>query len=176
MGRDICILVGSIRDDSYSLKIAGILAAKLAANGHRPTIVDPRILKLGIPHHPDERNTGEVSSSLQQLIVASTSVIFITPEYDGSYSAVSKILVEHLGYPSALCGKPVSIVGVATGRIGAHRAIEHLRAVLLHIGAIVYPPCLSFAEVHKHFTNTGTPDPKLEQILSQHAADFAAFF
>lgn len=175
MGRDICILVGSIRDDSHSLKIARILAAKLTASGDQPLIIDPRVIKPDIPHHPDEKNTKAVSDSLQTLIKKSAGIIFITPEYDGSYSAVSKVLIEHLGYPSALIGKATSIVGVATGRIGAHRAIEHLRSVLLHIGAVVFPQSLSLAEIHQHFSADGAPDPKLDQILSKHASEFAAF-
>lgn len=175
MGQVINILVGSIRDDSHSLKIAHILAAQLAAAGHHPTVIDPRNVKLWIPHHPDEQGTTAIAQALQQQVQKSAGIIFVTPEYDGSYSAVSKILIEHLGYPSALSGKPISVIGVATGRVGAYRAIDHLRAVLMHIGAVVYPPILSFSEVHRQFAVDGSPDAKLEQMLSKHASEFMGF-
>jgi len=173
---EISILVGSIREDSYSLKIAAILATLLQKSGYEVQIVDPRIEKPCIPHHPDAANhSSSFAKEFQARIKKSAGVIFITPEYDGSYSAVAKVLIEYLGYPSALAGSLVSVIGVASGRIGAHRAIDHLRSVLLHIGAVVLPGQLSLAEVHKHFTDDGRPNPQLDETLSKHVTDFVSF-
>lgn len=174
MAAEVCIMVGSIRKDSHSLRIASMLAHLVKKAGNSPVLIDPRTLKLGIPHHPDDQ--GEVAvlaSELQARVKSAAKVIFITPEYDGSYSAVSKIMIEHLGYPSVLAGKPVSVIGVATGRIGAYRAIEHLRGVLLHIGAVVCPTLLSLAEIHK----SAAPEElaELEQKLGRHLEDLMAF-
>jgi chromate reductase len=156
---DLCVMVGSIRADSNSQKIANLLAGIAAASGHSCVVIDPRSLRLGIPHHPDDQGqAAEHANELQALIKKAKSVVFVTPEYDGSYSAVTKVLIEHLGYPSALAGKFISIIGVASGRIGADRAIEHLRGVMMHIGGIVLPNHLSIAEVHKLFAKDGSVD------------------
>ena len=174
MSADICILVGSIRKDSHSLRVAGMLAAMVKKIGKTAEVVDPRTLDFVVPHHPDDDGgSAALAVKLKAQVQAAAKIIFITPEYDGSYSAVSKILIEHLGYPSVLAGKPVSVIGVATGRIGAYRAIEHLRGVLLHIGAYVCPALLSLAEVHKSAVAEETAD--LEQKLSWHLNDLLAF-
>lgn len=163
---DLCVLVGSIRADSYSLRIANLIASIALSAGQVCEVIDPRALKLGIPHHPDDQ--GQATSNagdLQAIIKSTTAVIFVSPEYDGSYSAVSKVLIEHLGYPSALSGKFISIIGVASGRIGADRAIEHLRGVLIHIGGIVLTNYLSIAEVHKMFSPNGDVDRSFANLL-----------
>ncbi len=170
---DLCVLVGSIRADCYSLRIANLIAGIAASAGQSCTVIDPRALKLGIPHHPDGQGQAATNASeLQALIKNAKSTIFISPEYDGSYSAVSKVLIEHLGYPSALSGKFISIIGVASGKIGADRAIEHLRSVLIHIGGIVLPNHISIAEVHKSFSTNGEVDQvfmkKLEKLTAKH--------
>jgi len=78
-------------------------------------------------------------------------VVFSTPEYHGSYASAAKLIIENLRFPSVLAGKPVALVGVAAGQIGAIKALEHLRSVLSHVGAIVLPGPVSIAGVRTVF-------------------------
>lgn len=73
------------------------------------------------------------------------------PEYHGSYSSVIKLVIENLGFPSGLAGKPVALLGIAAGQIGAIKALEHLRSVCSHIGSIVLPGPVSVAGVQDVF-------------------------
>src|SRR5437764_4240327 len=82
-------------------------------------------------------------------------VILATPEYHGSFCAMTKLIIENLGFPSVLAGKPVALVGVAAGRIGAIKALEHLKSVCAHIGAIVVPGAVSVAGVQQVFDAQG---------------------
>ena len=66
-----------------------------------------------------------------------------------------KLLIDNLGFPSALSGKPVALLGVAGGRIGAIKALEHLRSVASHIGALVLPGPVSVARVRTVFDDEG---------------------
>ena len=92
---------------------------------------------------------------MQETVAAATGVILATPEYHGSYSSVMKLLIDNLGFPSALSGKPVALLGVAGGRIGAIKALEHLRSVASHIGALVLPGPVSVARVRTVFDDEG---------------------
>ena len=62
---------------------------------------------------------------------------------------------DNLGYPSALKGRPVALLGVAAGRIGAVKALEHLQSVCLHVGALVLPGYVSVARVRTLFDEEG---------------------
>ena len=78
-------------------------------------------------------------------------MVFSTPEYHGTHSSAAKLIIENLGFPSVLAGKPVALVGVAAGQIGAIKALEHLRSVLSHVGAIVLPGPVSVPGVQNVF-------------------------
>ncbi len=92
---------------------------------------------------------------VQRAVTEATGVLLATPEYHGSYSSVIKLLIENLGFPSALAGKPVALLGVAAGQIGAVKALEHLRGVCSHVGALVLPGSVSVAGVQKLFDEEG---------------------
>lgn len=154
----IAVLIGSVRPASNTAKAAAIVENELrsAAPGVVIDRIDPRALPLAIPGLDSQAAVlGPLEQELRTRVQKSHGVVLVTPEYDGSYSAVLKILIEYLGYPSVLAGKTVTLVGVASGRIGAVRALEHLRGVCLGIGAIVLPSAPSIAAVHHCFDAQG---------------------
>lgn len=104
---------------------------------------------------PGAGEAGESTREMADAVMAATGVILATPEYHGSYSSVLKLVIDNLGYPSNLSGKPVALIGVAAGQIGAVKALEHLRSVCSHVGAIVLPGPASVAGVHKAFDENG---------------------
>lgn len=44
-----------------------------------------------------------------------------------------------MGFPSALKGKAVGLIGVAAGRIGAIKSLEALKGCVSHVGGILVP-------------------------------------
>ena len=114
-------------------------------------VIDPATLSLQV----GGRETTEDAVWMQEQIKAADGVILATPEYHGSYSSVIKLMIENMGFPSTLRGKPVSLLGVASGRIGAIKSLEHLRSVASHVGAIVLPGPLSVASVQSKFDDEG---------------------
>ncbi len=99
-------------------------------------------------------------------------MVLATPEYHGSYSSVIKLVIENLGFPSVMAGKPVALLGVAAGVIGAIKALEHLRSVCSHIGAIVLPGPVSVAGVEKVFDAEGRClDPATEKRIRSVATN-----
>jgi NAD(P)H-dependent FMN reductase len=65
------------------------------------------------------------------------------------------LIIESLGFPSVLKDKPVALVGVAAGRIGAIKSLEQLRGVCAHVGAVVLPTAISIAGVRSAFDASG---------------------
>ena len=74
--------------------------------------------------------------------------------------------IENMGFPSALAGKPVALLGVAAGQIGAIKSLEQLRSVCSHVGAIVLPGPISVARVQEVFDEQGNClDHKVESQI-----------
>lgn len=152
----IAVLLGSVRAASNTAKVVQIVSAELRAKGAQVDVIDPRELTLLFPGLAgQEEACAALEAGLRARVAACAGVVLVTPEYDGSYSAIMKLLLEYLGYPSTLAGKVVTVIGLASGRIGASRAVEHLRAVCLHIGALVLPHSPSLANVHRLFGADG---------------------
>ena len=112
----IVLLCGSVRPGNYTRMAANVVAASLSADPHVSVdLVDPSELDLPPPGLAATSSVTE----LQEAVRGATAVILATPEYHGSFSSVMKLIIENLGFPSVLAGKPVALLGVAGGSIGA---------------------------------------------------------
>lgn len=164
---------GSLRPGSLTRKAMTVLVKDLEEMGVkvRELVVDQESL----PFPGTVQDTG-VSDELQARVAAADGMVIATPEYQGSYSAWTKLVIEHLGYPSVLENKPVALLGVAAGGIGAVKSLEHLRGVLAHIGVHVLPFALSVGGSFKAFDENGEiRDPKLREQFRTQARSFVTF-
>lgn len=152
-GIRIVAISGSVRPGNFTAKALNLVVDEFRQYpGIALELVDPATLDLPLPGRGNESPaTQRVTAAVKEA----TGVVLATPEYHGSYSSVIKLVIENLGFPSVLAGKPVALLGVASGVIGAIKALEHLRSVCSHIGAIVLPGPVSVAEVHKVFDAEG---------------------
>lgn len=148
----VAAVIGSVRQDSYTGKAVALVAEEFAARYPAVdfVVVDPRRLDLKGPGLE-----GGDAERLQEVVGHATGVILATPEYHGSYSSVIKLVIENLGFPSALLKKPVIGLGVAAGAIGAVKALDHLGSVVTHVGGHLLPGSVSVAGVQDAFDQDG---------------------
>ncbi|HJN51324.1 MAG: NAD(P)H-dependent oxidoreductase [Pseudomonadales bacterium] len=152
-GIRIVIIKGSVRPGNYTAMAAELVADEIRKHPDIALdVIDPAELNLQPPGV--ESNDAEVTGFVETVSRA-TGVIFATPEYHGSFSSVMKLAIENLGFPSVLSGKPVALLGVAAGAIGAIKSLEQLRGVCSHVGAIVLPGSVSVAGVQSVFDEGG---------------------
>jgi len=124
----LVIIQGSVREGNYTAKAAALVADELKSrDGVSCQVVDPGQLRLPFP---GQKAPGEDGEKLRMLVSEATGVVLATPEYHGSLSSVMKLVVENLGFPSVLAGKPVALLGVAAGQIGAIKSLEALEAMV----------------------------------------------
>ena len=151
-GIPIVAVLGSVRPDNNTAHALALVVDEFKKHADVSLeIVNPDDFDLPFPG----KGTNSSIDSLQKKIFSARGIILATPEYNGSYSSVIKLIIENLGDPSVLCGKPVVLLGVASGSIGAVKALEHLASVCLNEGAIVLPGFVSVARVHKVFSAQG---------------------
>ena len=149
----IAAVIGSVREGNYTSHAVHLVADEFATSFPAVPfdIVDPRQLHLPPPGSAEDGDAQQVRDVLNQA----TAVVLATPEYHGSYSSVIKLVIENLGFPSGLAGKPVAMLGVAAGRIGAVKSLEHLSSVVTHVGGHVLPGFVSIAAVKDVFDEGG---------------------
>jgi len=117
---------------------------------------------------------------LKAAIAAADGVVFSVPEYNYSIPGGLKNALDWVSRPpdqSPLRGKPVGMVGAASGISGTIRAQTHLRQVIVYSDS----PCLSQPEVlipraRERFDADGQlTDPSTRVLLERFGAAMAAF-
>jgi FMN reductase len=150
---EIVTILGTTRPGNFTAKALALLVDELRQQTRvNVTEINPRGMHLLFPGEPGESKDSQL---LQSAVQRATGVVLATPEYHGSFAAMMKLLIENLGFPSILAGKPVALLGVAAGQIGAIKSLEQLRSVCSHVGAIVLPGPVSIAEVQRLFDESG---------------------
>ena len=152
-GIRIVTVIGTTRPGNFTSKAMALVVDELRKQPNiAVTEIDPASLDLPFPGQ-DKDSSG--SDKMKKAVEGATGIILATPEYHGSFSSVMKLVIENLGFPSVLSGKPVALLGVAAGQIGAIKSLEQLRSVCSHIGAIVLPGPVSVANVQAVFDSEG---------------------
>jgi len=151
-GIHIVAILGSVRPGNFTGKALALVADEIRKREIALHVVDPAKLTLAPPGITPFTADAK---AVQEKVAQATGVILATPEYHGSFSSVIKLLIENLGFPSVLAGKPVALLGVAAGQIGAIKSLEALASVCIHVGAIVLPGAVSVAGVQRLFDSEG---------------------
>jgi NAD(P)H-dependent FMN reductase len=169
----IVAISGTSRPGHFTSRALAVTADELRTRGHAVEVIDARALTLAFPGAP----ATEDAMRLRATLAAAHGVVNATPEYHGTFCAMTKLIIENLGFPSAIAEKPVVLIGVASGRIGAIKALEHLKSVVSHVGALVAPGSVSIAGVQSAFdTETGEcTDGNTERALRAVGVSLLAF-
>jgi chromate reductase len=128
--RTIAVLVGSLRKDSASRKIAKAIAARSPA-GYRYEIVE--IGDLPFFDQDLEAEPPKAWVEFRDKVRPADAVLFVTPEYNRSVPGVLKNAVDVGSRPygqGVLIGKPTAIVSTSAGPLGGFGANHHLRQSL----------------------------------------------
>jgi chromate reductase len=171
---NIVVITASVRPGNYTRMAADLVVDELKKMPDVSVeLIDPATLSLPFPGtNPDAPG----SRTLKEKVSAATGVVLATPEYHGSFSSMMKLVIENLGFPSVLAGKPVGLLGVAAGSIGAIKSLEHLRGVVSHIGAIPLPLPISIPNVQKVFDAQGhILDPVQEKLIRSVGLNLMAY-
>lgn len=170
----IVVIGGSVREDNYTDKALDVLAGALRAHdGVTVGQYRPRAMRIPLA------GCGESSDDVDGLfndVSRADGIVLGTPLYNGSYSCVTKAVIDTLGYPSALTGKPVALVGVAASPFGAEAALRHLHDVCVHICAQVLPEHVNIGNVWEAFDEDGAcVDPAVGESLRRLAGELVEF-
>jgi chromate reductase len=174
--RDIAVIVGSLREDSFSRKTARALAN-----------LSPDRLKLeevGIGDLPlynqdlDPDAAPAAWRAFRERVRGADGVLFVTPEYNRSIPGVLKNAIDVGSRPygkSVWERKPGAVVSVTPGALGAFGANHHLRQACVFLDMpIMAQPEAYLSGAGNFFAEDGKlNDPSLEKLLARFMAAFA---
>lgn len=174
----ILVLNGSNRAGAFSGKVAD--AAVRALSKHEADVTRISFIDYPLPLMDEdlEREQGipDNAMKLARLIAAHDGLFIATPEYNGSIPPLLKNAIDWVSRVSRdgdkplkpYAGKAAALASSSTGTFAGIRAINHLRAVLAHIGIQVVSEQCSVPKAQEAFDDMGRlMDQRVAQNLER---------
>src|ERR1700723_3266399 len=153
---NVVVLPGSLRKESFSLKIANTLA-KMAPASIKLNVVT--LHGISFFNQDLEANPPADWLAFREKIQKSEGVLFVTPEYNRSISGVLKNAIDVGSRPygkSSFLGKPIGIVSNSPGPLGGVNAAMNLKQILPgYSGSIMGQPEIYLNNVGDAFDDKG---------------------
>jgi chromate reductase len=168
------ILVGSLRKESFSRKVAKALLAVT------PKSVTLEILEIGqLPMYNQDLDEMPPTewTQFRNRLKEFDGILFVTPEYNRSVPGVLKNAIDVASRPygqNALDGTPGAVISISVGALGGFGANHHLRQSLVFLNVPTMPqPEAYLSDAAKLFEVNGQlSNPATREFLTKFMTAF----
>ncbi len=166
-------ICGSLRRESWNLKLLNRAMEAFAAQGAETEVFDLNVVPM---YHPDEEREQGIppeAEKLRQAIVNADAVVVACPEYNSSMTTALKNAFEWASRRgNVLQGKVFFVMGTGPGRSACARmhmhatySLESESAIVVHQPRVLLPTVTNFMDEDGTVT-----DPSITELLDQAAA------
>lgn len=155
---NITILYGAIREGRLSVRAAKAIKSALEKSSEvNITYIDIKDYNLPVMESrlKDMENPPENLLTISSALEGADGIVFVTPEYNNSYSGAFKNCVDY--FTKEWSKKPIGIVCASDGRQGGLNASNLLQLLVLAIGAFPMPYKLLVPELPVSLDENGVP-------------------
>ncbi len=180
MKNTIGIIVGSLRKESFSKKLAQVVVG-LAPTGYKFLIIPLDGLEIYNQDFDDYDMLPESYIQFRKTIFELDGVIFITPEYNRSIPGVLKNALDVASRPygkNAWSGKPGAVFSNSPGNLSAFGANHHLRQCLVSLNVpTMQQPEVYLSNAKNLFDPKGDiQDPKIMEFIGTAVNAYIQWF
>lgn len=173
---DLKIISSTDRPNSNALRISKYVRSLYEKEG-----IDTQVISL--EDFPLEKVIGgQYGKEIDEVVAFRTPVIeadglvFVIPEYNGSFPGILKMFVDHLPFPKAFEKMPMAFIGESSGVFGALRAVEQFQMVANYRNALQFPERLFIPRVNNEFDEKdGLKDDFKQELLNSQIKNFVKF-
>lgn len=129
--------------------------------------------------YEEEHQSAALAAQQDEFFTPANKLIFVVPEYNGSFPGIFKIFLDAISirnYKENFQGKKVALVGVASGRAGNLRGLDHLTTSLNYLKMNIYPVRLPIAKIEEIMDASGvfTDETTIAEVKN-HVSGFLGF-
>jgi chromate reductase len=172
--RTVAVVVGSLRKDSVSRKLARAFAALAPAN------LKFDFVEIGdLPHFDQDLESDPPAgwTAFRARIAPTDAVLFVTPEFNRSVPGALKNAIDVGSRPygqSVWNGKPGAVISLSPGGVGGFGANHHLRQSLVFLNVAVLSQEAYVGNAFSLFDETGElVNESTTEFLRAYAGAFA---
>lgn len=145
----LLVISGTHREDSRTFQVAQhyfSILQSLKQDAHLLSLMHLNVLSRNEAFLQVERD----------LLIPAEKIIFIMPEYNGSFPGVLKALMDNSDIKKCFWNKKALLVGLADGRGGNLRGIEHMTNILHYLRMNVFYNKLPLSKINEELDSDGT--------------------
>ena len=171
----ILVLPGSNRSGSHNVRLAATLTGHLS-------LLECDVTRISLADYPlpiydadleTQKGQPENARKLARLFHEHDGVVLVSPEYNTSLTPlmkntldwISRVGSDQHGKLVPYRGKIFAIASASPGAYGGIRGLNHLRAILVNVGALVLTEQLAVAKAETAFDG-------MDQLVDQRTAGF----
>ncbi|MCA9988489.1 MAG: NAD(P)H-dependent oxidoreductase [Anaerolineales bacterium] len=168
----VVAIAGSLRQQSLHQMLVRA-AQELAPDNMEIEVLDISQIPL---YNSDVESAGwpPAVAEFRDKIEAAHGVIFAVPEYNGSVPGVLKNAFDWASRRGLVAEKPGVTMGGSPGALGATKAQEHMRQVMMHTNMYVMPrPTIAIPKMGDKFVDGKLVDEPTRGFLAEQLQKFA---
>lgn len=173
----ITIVVGTNRANSVSGQIAHYYQRLLNDRAIDNQIVDLVELPgdfVGTALY-DNNGKNEAFNAIRERVQGSDKLVFVVPEYNGSFPGILKAFIDGLKYPEGIRDKKAALIGVSSGIQGGVFAMSHLTDIFNYLGMHVLALKPKLSGINTHFDGLEFSNEFYAKMLDQQVEQLINF-
>lgn len=165
----ITVIAGTNRKDSMTLRVAQHYTIELQKK-------EENVHLLSLEGLPVWERGAALRKVELELLIPSGKFIFIMPEYNGSFPGILKLMIDNTDIRQCWWYKKAAMVGVADGRGGNLRGIEHMTNILHYLRMNVLYNKIPLSRIKEEINAEGELlIPETAQAISQQIDEFLKY-
>ena len=173
----ITIISATNRKDSNTLKVAKEYERLIREKGREVLLLNLESLPVSVMSAAIyEEDDVDFSAIQEQYLFPADKFIFFFFLYNGSMPGVLKMMIDVADVERAFYGKKALMVGIATGRAGNLRGMDHLTGVLNHMKMSVHYNKLPISRVTHELDAEGRLSNTTTRLVVEKQIDEFLYF
>ncbi|MFT4739066.1 MAG: chromate reductase [Cyclobacteriaceae bacterium] len=171
------IISGTNRSEAVSRQVSQLYQSTLLAKNINAEILDLTLLPKDFLFSSLYENAGKNESfqPFRDKVKQATKLLFVIPEYNGSFPGVLKAFIDGMEFPGAFKNKKAALVGLSAGVQGAGLALSHLTDILNYCGTNVLAQKPKYASIDKNFDGSQFSNKLYHQLMEEQVEAFVSF-
>lgn len=162
------IISGTNRVGSHTEKVAKVYQNILSSKQ-----IDAKIFTL---KDIDLINKKEEFSQIEkEILIPTKKFLFIIPEYNGSYPGVLKMMIDYSDIRHTWHFKKALLTGVASGRAGNLRGMDHLADTLHYLKMNVYYNKLPISSINQVMDPEGNLNAETLRVINAQLDEYISY-
>lgn len=146
----ITVISGTARSDSNTLRIALLYQRLLGAQS-------TELVQLLSLEGLQVWERGAAFEAIEAgFLIPASRFVFIMPEYNGSFPGMLKTMIDNTDIKACWWGKKALLTGIADGRAGNLRGLEHFTGILQYLHMHVYWDKIPLSRIKTEISAEGT--------------------